>query len=74
MKNFQCQKCGTLITNNSNPSQLHCPSGGNHQWTNLGESGNNPYQCRKCGTLVYSKANPSQLHCPGGGNHQWTKL
>lgn len=74
MKNYQCSKCGTLITNNSRPSNFNCPNGGMHQWTDLGESGNTPYQCRKCGTLIYSKSRPSTFNCPSGGMHQWNKL
>lgn len=74
MKNYQCKKCETLINSQSRPSSINCPSGGNHQWTDLGESGSTPYQCRKCGTLVNSQSRPSSINCPSGGNHQWNKL
>lgn len=74
MKNYQCKKCGTLISNQSYPSSFNCPNGGNHQWTDLGESGNTRYQCGKCGVLIYSKSYPHSFNCPNGGNHQWNKL
>ncbi len=74
MKNYQCKKCGTLISNESVPSGTGCPGGGSHQWNNLGESGDIRYQCQKCGTLVYNKSIPSSLGCPSGGSHHWNKL
>ena len=37
MKNYQCRKCGTLISNESYPNANGCPNGGSHQWNNLGE-------------------------------------
>lgn len=74
MKNYQCKKCSTALQSDRTPSTLNCPSGGSHQWTDLGEVGINNYQCKKCGLLVKSKNSPSTLNCPGGGSHQWTKL
>jgi len=74
MRNYQCQKCSTLLQSNTKPSSSHCPSGNNHLWIDLGECGDKNYQCRKCGTLVKSKSNPSSSHCPLGNNHAWTKL
>lgn len=74
MKNYQCKKCGTHITNDKTPSVLNCPKGGHHQWTDLGEVGTTNYQCKKCGLLLKSKNTPSVLNCLSGGHHQWTKL
>ncbi len=74
MKNYQCNKCGTLINSQSRPAVFGCPSGGHHQWTDLGESGNIPYQCSKCGTLINSHSRPAVFGCPSGGHHQWNKL
>lgn len=74
MKNYQCKKCKTHITNSSTPSVFSCPGGGHHQWTDLGEVGTTNYQCKKCGTLVKSKSTPSVFSCPSDGHHQWNKL
>ncbi len=74
MKNYMCHKCETLIQSATHPKVFNCPSGGNHQWTDLGNVGTENYQCKKCGTTVQSKGRPGVFHCPGGGNHQWTKL
>ncbi len=74
MKNYQCKKCNTHLTNNSTPSAFNCPGGGHHQWTNLGDVGTNNYQCKKCALLVKSKNTPSAFNCPSGSHHQWTKL
>ena len=74
MKKYQCQKCGTLITNQSRPNPYGCPSGGNHQWADLGECGTTRYQCKKCGTLINSKLRPNPYGCPSGGSHQWNQL
>jgi len=74
MRNYQCKKCGTLITNNTHPFSQGCPNGGNHQWTDLGESGDTRYQCKKCGILISSKSYPFSQGCPNGGNHQWNRL
>lgn len=74
MKNFQCKKCTTLLTSESTPNSLHCPSGGLHNWSKLGDIGPNNYQCKKCATLVKSKSIPSSLNCPSGSMHSWSKL
>ncbi|MDR0605101.1 MAG: hypothetical protein LBG80_12435 [Bacteroidales bacterium] len=74
MKNYQCKKCGTLLQNERTPSSLNCPSGGLHQWNDLGEIGTDAYQCRKCALLVKSKRRPSSFNCTSGGLHQWNKL
>lgn len=74
MKNYQCRKCGTLISNESYPNANGCPNGGSHQWNNLGECGDTRYQCRKCGILIYSKSYPNANGCSNGGSHQWNKL
>jgi len=77
MKNYQCKKCSTHIKSASRPSVSNCPSGGHHQWTDLGEVGSDNYQCKKCSILVQSKNRPSVPNCPSGpsgGHHQWTKL
>lgn len=74
MRNYQCMKCGTLITNDRRPTSFGCPNGGNHQWNELGECGNNRYQCIKCGTLIGSRNRPMSFGCPKGGNHQWNNL
>lgn len=74
MRNFQCSKCGTLISSDRMPSSIGCPSGRTHEWHNLGECGDTIYQCRKCGTLVNSERMPSSIGCPSGRTHEWTKL
>ena len=74
MRNYQCRKCSVLVQKDSTPSTLGCPSGGSHNWDNLGQVGSNNYQCRKCSTLVKSNSTPSTLGCPSSGSHNWTKL
>jgi len=74
MLNFQCKKCGTLIQSEKIPLSFNCPSGGSHQWTNLGKVGNYNFQCKKCGTLIQSEKIPLSFNCPSGDSHQWTKL
>jgi DNA-directed RNA polymerase subunit RPC12/RpoP len=74
MKNYMCKKCKTLIQSASRPSGFNCPSGGMHQWSDMGNVGTENHQCKKCGTLVQSKGRPSGFDCPAGGMHQWSKL
>ena len=74
MKNFQCKKCSTHLKSANQPSSFNCPSGGMHQWTNLGDIGDSNYQCKKCALLLQSKSQPSSFNCPSGSMHQWTKL
>lgn len=74
MKNYYCSKCGTLLGSSVMPSPYNCPPGGRHQWTNLGESGQNSYQCKKCGLLVKSKDIPHSFNCVAEGNHHWVKI
>lgn len=74
MRNYQCRKCGTLLVANSSPSNLGCPKGSSHHWTNLGETGDKNYQCKKCGTLIKARVSPTNLGCPQGASHQWIKL
>ena len=74
LKNYQCKKCGTLIQSDRYPSVLGCPSGGSHQWYELGAVGFENYQCSKCGTHVENQKSPSVLGCPSGGSHQWYDL
>lgn len=74
MKNYQCKKCATHIKSSSRPITFNCPSGANHQWTDLGTIGNDNYQCKKCAVVVQTKSHPSSFGCPAGSNHQWTKL
>ena len=74
MKNYQCRKCGTLIQSDRMPRSIGCPSGGTHDWVDLGEYGTTPYQCRKCGTLIQSDRMPRSIGCPSGGTHDWTRL
>ena len=74
IKWFQCQKCNTLIKQDSTPSSLHCSAGSTHSWHNLGELGSFNYQCKKCGTTVQCKNLPSSLYCPTGATHSWHKL
>jgi DNA-directed RNA polymerase subunit RPC12/RpoP len=69
-----CKKCGVLVQKISMPSATVCPSGGKHQWSMLGEVGNNSYQCSRCGALVKSKSNPNSSTCPSGGGYMWRKL
>ena len=74
MKNYQCRKCGTLIQSDRRPHLNGCPSGGLHEWVDLGECGATPYQCRKCGTLIQNDKRPYLNGCPSGGLHEWIKL
>lgn len=74
MKNYLCAKCGTAIQSEKTPSAFNCLKGGHHQWTDLGEVGNDNYQCKKCGLLLKSKKTPAAFSCAIGGHHQWTKL
>lgn len=74
MKNFQCQKCGTVIKSNGQPNSSGCPEGSLHKWFNLGEVGGRNYQCRKCGIQVQSDGTPNSSGCPSGSLHQWNKL
>ena len=74
MRNYLCKKCATLVKSLKKPISFDCRSGGNHQWTDLGEVGDNNYQCQKCGLLLKSKKKPISFNCPSGGNHQWTQL
>jgi len=59
MRNYLCKKCATLVKSDKKPISFNCPSGGNHQWTDLGEVGTTNYQCQKCGLLL--KSQKSQL-------------
>jgi len=52
MRNYLCKKCATLVKSDKKPISFNCPSGGNHQWTDLGEVGTTNYQCQKCGLLI----------------------
>ena len=77
MKNFQCIKCETHVESANRPaSGTNCPSGGHHQWVDLGEVGDVNIQCKKCGLLIQAKSPgaASATNCPSGGHHQWTKL
>jgi DNA-directed RNA polymerase subunit RPC12/RpoP len=74
MKNFQCKKCRTDLQSDRTPNTINCPSGGSHQWTDLGEVVPANYQCKKCKLLVKSKNTPSTFNCPNEGSHQWCKL
>lgn len=35
MYNWQCKKCGTLVTQDHQPSANGCPKGGLHSWNKL---------------------------------------
>ena len=74
VKNWLCHKCSTKVQSAQRPSSIHCPGGGHHQWTNLGEVGETVYLCDKCSTKVKSKNRPSSIHCPAGGHHRWNRL
>jgi predicted RNA-binding Zn-ribbon protein involved in translation (DUF1610 family) len=74
MRNYLCKKCATLVKSDKKPISFNCPSGGNHQWNDLGEVGTTNYQCQKCGLLLKSQKKPISFNCPSGGNHQWTQL
>lgn len=73
---FLCQKCETLVKQESTPNSNHCPSDGRtHQWRMLGELGETNYQCKKCGIIVQCRSIPNPNHCPSDGKtHQWHKL
>ncbi len=74
LKWYNCNKCGTAITNGSSPDSLGCPSGGYHNWYELGTVGNTNYCCRKCGITVQTQSSPSSAYCPRGGYHDWNRL
>ena len=74
MKNYQCKRCKVLIQNQDTPSG-NCPSGGGaHDWSWLGNVGNENYQCRRCETLAKSDGTPSGICPSGGGAHDWHKM
>ena len=74
MKNYQCNKCATLVQSSSSPNRASCPSSGSHSWTDLGKIGNTYYQCKNCRALIKSDSSPSRSSCPSSGSHSWTKL
>ena len=74
MKNYLCGKCLTLVQMSSKPKSVNCPSKGSHQWTELGNLGNDNYLCKKCAVLVKCQSSPSVSNCPSNGSHEWTKL
>jgi len=74
LNNWLCQKCRTLIQSRNKPSSGYCPSGGHHQWNNLGRVGNTVYQCADCGISVESREKPSSAYCPSGGHHRWNRI
>ena len=74
MKNYQCNKCSTLVQSESSPNTGYCPKGASHSWNNLGEVGDKNYQCKKCGTVVKTNSLPNSSYCPNGSSHSWSKL
>lgn len=74
MKNYQCNKCGTIIQSDSTPSSSGCPKSSSHSWHNLGKTGDENYQCKKCGTVVKSNTTPSSSGCSNSSSHSWSKL
>jgi len=73
LRNYQCNKCGTVIQANATPNTSGCPKG-SHHWSNLGEVGDKNYQCKKCGTVVKANATPNTSGCPSSSSHSWSKL
>ena len=71
---FQCEKCETLIKNDSSPRSSGCPSGHQHDWHKLAEVGDKNYLCKKCGTTIQADSNPRSSGCPNGSFHDWRKL
>ncbi len=55
MRNYLCKKCATLVKSDKKPISFNCPSGGNHQWTDLGEVGTTNYQCQMSKMWASSK-------------------
>jgi predicted Zn-ribbon and HTH transcriptional regulator len=74
MKNYQCNKCGTVIQANSLPNVSGCPKSSSHNWHNLGETGDKNYQCKKCETTVKANSLPNVSGCPNSSSHSWSKL
>lgn len=74
LRNYQCDKCGTVVQDNSTPNTSGCPKGSSHHWSNLGEVGDKNYQCKKCKILVKANATPNTSGCPSGSSHSWSKL
>lgn len=74
MRNYLCKKCKTLVQVNNSPNTNNCPSGGSHQWTDLGQVGTVNYQCSQCSTTVKSASSPNTNNCPAGSSHRWTRL
>lgn len=73
MRNFLCRKCGTQVVKSNMPHNADCPTGGVHQWVNLGIQGSTAYSCNKCKVQVNSKNTPDRSGCLKGGLHQWKK-
>jgi hypothetical protein len=73
-KNYLCRKCEKLTQSSTKPKVLNCPEGRSHQWTNLGNVGDENYYCKKCDVVVQTSECPASFNCPIGGNHQWTDL
>ncbi|GMO34629.1 MAG: hypothetical protein Ta2B_15060 [Termitinemataceae bacterium] len=74
IRNYQCNKCGTVVKSKSTPSAQGCPSATFHNWCSLGAIGDISYQCNKCGTVVQAQSTPSAQGCPNDTFHNWTKL
>lgn len=81
MRNWQCKKCGLLLTSDHMPNESGCSEGGFfklHSWIDYGEVGVNNYQCKHCGLMLKSKYEPATENCPNNkglfGGHKWRKL
>jgi predicted nucleic acid-binding Zn-ribbon protein len=71
---FQCEKCETLIKNDSTPRLNGCPEGHSHDWNKIGEVGDRNFQCKKCGIVVQIDSTPRLNGCPKGHSHDWKKM
>ncbi|MDR1677275.1 MAG: hypothetical protein LBS44_02670 [Deltaproteobacteria bacterium] len=48
MNNYSCSNCGAIIQASNYPNSTGCPSG-SHNWSDLGQTGNDWYSCSNCG-------------------------
>ena len=71
---YQCEKCETLIKNDSTPKSPGCPKGHQHDWNKLAEVGDKNYLCKKCGATIQANSSPKAPGCPRGHQHDWRKL
>lgn len=71
---YHCKNCNIKIEAGKQPTSVNCSSETFHQWTDLGEVGNQAYSCKNCGTTVYTTKQPTSVNCSRDTFHKWTKL